>query len=396
MYNAGNLLKDRSLKKILYYILIILFSHSIIAEENNADQLVSYNISLAGRVIVELEFQGLKKTRRDFLLGLIQSQEGSIYDPTVLEIDIQTLKNLRLFLDVESEVVEVDQGVKVIIHAQDVWSFIPFIIPGYDSSRGFSLSGGVMDSNFQGRGNTLIINTFILVDEASIQDWGLMLVETLRSRKDSDRKYIFGVFFVNEDLAQKYAAFYGTEQKIDDYISVSARFQVALSYKLNEEEQIVGPILGISGDSMKYSQRGMRLEGHKWELKNKSFLVHDSIFLFRDLFESKFITGLYLGDRINLLSSIRYQFIFNDTEEWGGEPNIRGFNKDDISGHQILLLNQELRAEFFYKEDIGRVALTAFWDGAGARAVFVFGALYAFFSAVREFLSFLFWSAESP
>ena len=86
--------------------------------------------------------------------------------------------------------------------------------------------------------------------------------------------------------------------------------------------------------------------------------------IFRDLFESKFITGLYLGDRINLLSSIRYQFIFNDTEEWGGEPNIRGFNKDDISGHQILLLNQELRAEFFYKEDIGRVALTAFWDGA--------------------------------
>jgi outer membrane protein assembly factor BamA len=58
----------------------------------------SFGIS---QTIIDVKFEGLKKTNIDYLERFLDQKKDSKYDSTVLKKDIQNLRNLNLFYEIE-------------------------------------------------------------------------------------------------------------------------------------------------------------------------------------------------------------------------------------------------------------------------------------------------------
>ena len=58
---------------------------------------LTYSASF-GQILESIEFEGTTKTKDAYLFALIDSKVGDQFDTTKLNNDLQTLKNLNLFL----------------------------------------------------------------------------------------------------------------------------------------------------------------------------------------------------------------------------------------------------------------------------------------------------------
>lgn len=108
----------------------------------------------AQKNVVAIDILGLKKTKKSFIESFIDTQIGAQLDSSIIEKDVQTLRNLKLFSDVNYRIVPQENGVGVEFHCREVTSLLPISNFGsIESSFWFQL--GAVDYNWLGRGNTL-------------------------------------------------------------------------------------------------------------------------------------------------------------------------------------------------------------------------------------------------
>ncbi len=121
--------------------------------------------------ITEIEIVGTVRTKDFIIKNSIVLKEGDQLSPQQLQEKIATsLKELNDLGSVGSpilqqgttiDVVELGNNqVKIVITAKDRWTFIPFVVPGFDTTNGFSLTGGFADTNFLGlnMGTVFLLN----------------------------------------------------------------------------------------------------------------------------------------------------------------------------------------------------------------------------------------------
>lgn len=101
--------------------------------------------------IAAIQFEGIKKTKPSFLRRFIQSEEGQPYDSTLVQKDVQSLRNLQLFLSIKAEVTEDSQGVVLTFHLGEIVTIIPSLDFGGVQGNRYIQVGGV-DFHFGGKG----------------------------------------------------------------------------------------------------------------------------------------------------------------------------------------------------------------------------------------------------
>ena len=72
-----------------------------------------------------ISFEGLKKTKVDFLERFIETEVGDELDSLQLEEDVQALKNLNLFYDVSVSHKDKVEGKEVTYHLKEVLTLLP-------------------------------------------------------------------------------------------------------------------------------------------------------------------------------------------------------------------------------------------------------------------------------
>lgn len=107
----------------------------------------------ANPVVERVDFTGLKRTDRAYLEANIQTRIQAPVDSTVLEADVQALRNLRVFSDV-NYIVRDSSGLLIVeFHVKEVATVLPTAnFGGIEGNYRFKV--GMKDFHLLGRGNT--------------------------------------------------------------------------------------------------------------------------------------------------------------------------------------------------------------------------------------------------
>jgi outer membrane protein assembly factor BamA len=111
---------------------------------------------LTATTINSVDYDGLTKTKEDFLNQLIKCKPGIKFDTLTIKEDEQTLKNLNLFFSVSSKYVynDLQKGYDITFIIKEAKYIYPiFAIEGFDSQ--FKLQAGLNNLNWRGRRNTI-------------------------------------------------------------------------------------------------------------------------------------------------------------------------------------------------------------------------------------------------
>ncbi len=109
---------------------------------------------LFGQTIVDVEWKGLKRTKQNFVAQFVKQTIDQPFDSIAYQKDIQTIRNLNLFYQVESEVIDSLDGVKIQYRVKESLSILPIINFG-GISENFWFQLGAIDHNFVGMGAKL-------------------------------------------------------------------------------------------------------------------------------------------------------------------------------------------------------------------------------------------------
>jgi outer membrane protein assembly factor BamA len=103
--------------------------------------------------IVEIKFDGLEQTEESYLRNFISSSEGQNFDSLLAQDDVQQLRNLKLFLEVNHSVQNSPDGKIITYFCEELITILPIInFGGVNENFWFQL--GAVDYNWLGRGNT--------------------------------------------------------------------------------------------------------------------------------------------------------------------------------------------------------------------------------------------------
>lgn len=105
-------------------------------------------------IIDSVVFEGLKKTKKNYLLRLIHCRPGEMFDPQMLQEDEQTLRNLLIFESVSSNSVNTDEGVSITFACKELITLLPIVNFGSITDN-FWFQLGAVDFHFLGYGNIL-------------------------------------------------------------------------------------------------------------------------------------------------------------------------------------------------------------------------------------------------
>ena len=98
-----------------------------------------------------VEFRGLERTRTDFLMQFLQSQQGTMLDEDQVASDEQTLHNLQLFASVTTQVIPDGNTATLVFNVQERLTRIP--ITNFGGIRdNFWFQLGINEYNWLGRG----------------------------------------------------------------------------------------------------------------------------------------------------------------------------------------------------------------------------------------------------
>ncbi len=133
---------------------------------------------------MEIQFEGLKKTRGTYLVQFIESKVGSSVDSVRLEGDRQRLANLEMFSDAKYDLAVGESGWIVRFILFERQTIIPlFNFGGVRDNFWFQF--GVAEANLFGRGNKLSlyyqyydrssISTYLVLDRIRGSRWGWIL-----------------------------------------------------------------------------------------------------------------------------------------------------------------------------------------------------------------------------
>lgn len=105
-------------------------------------------------LISALQFHGLQRTDTSYALRYMESKHGQELDSTVLENDMQALRNLPSINDANFQIVLDKNQASVDIYCEEAVTILP-IIDFAGSNENFWFMLGAKDVNFLGRGNEL-------------------------------------------------------------------------------------------------------------------------------------------------------------------------------------------------------------------------------------------------
>jgi outer membrane protein assembly factor BamA len=112
-----------------------------------------YSVSYSQTKIADIGFDGLEKTEESYLRIFISSEEGQKFDSLKVLDDVQQLRNLRLFLEVNLYVQNSPDGKIITFYCEELITLLPIINFG-GVSENFWVQLGAVDNNWLGRGNT--------------------------------------------------------------------------------------------------------------------------------------------------------------------------------------------------------------------------------------------------
>jgi outer membrane protein assembly factor BamA len=132
--------------------------------------------------IVEIIFNGLEKSEESYLRNFISSAEGKNFDSLLAQDDVQQLRNLKLFLEVNHSVQNSPDGKIITFFCEELITLLPIINFG-GVTENFWFQLGAVDYNWLGRGNTFggyyryydrhSFEVFLKSPYAFGNDWGL-------------------------------------------------------------------------------------------------------------------------------------------------------------------------------------------------------------------------------
>lgn len=104
--------------------------------------------------IVDVEFQGLKRTKESFLKKIVSVKAGDNYDTLSIDQSIAFIEDLRLFKSVEYSVKDTLGGEKIIFVITETSNINPLLGGGQFVDKAW-IKVGVEDVHFDGDGSTL-------------------------------------------------------------------------------------------------------------------------------------------------------------------------------------------------------------------------------------------------
>ena len=101
------------------------------------------------RKIHSVSLVGLERTNPRFLSRFIKTQKGDTFDQTKIEADIQRLKNLRVFYNVDHEIQEAAGQIKLTIKFKEKFTLLPTLKGGFIDGI-FWIQPAIVDYHFLG------------------------------------------------------------------------------------------------------------------------------------------------------------------------------------------------------------------------------------------------------
>ena len=106
------------------------------------------------QTISSIQFEGLKKTKEAFLLSRMECQVGTIFNASLLEKDLQHIRNLNLFFNVKADIQIKEANYQIKITIEEALSIYPILQLGKEEDN-FYIGIGATDINWRGEGNTI-------------------------------------------------------------------------------------------------------------------------------------------------------------------------------------------------------------------------------------------------
>ncbi|MEM9325775.1 MAG: POTRA domain-containing protein [Bacteroidota bacterium] len=146
--------------------------------------LLLYGAGTSGQEIRGIRFEGLKKTKVDYLAQFVKSKPGIRLDSTLLEQDRQRLANLEMLANATFEVATSDGKAEVTFMCTEVATLLPlFNFGGVEGNVWFLL--GMSEANLRGEGHKFFgfyqyydrssVSTSLFLDRLNRSNWGLLL-----------------------------------------------------------------------------------------------------------------------------------------------------------------------------------------------------------------------------
>ncbi|MEO1255082.1 MAG: outer membrane protein assembly factor, partial [Bacteroidota bacterium] len=112
------------------------------------------SFSCLSQQIIEIDFEGITKTKHSYLQQFLTISEGDILDSTELFLTKQRLANLEMLSDASFTVEEISGNYKVVFQCQELFTLLPiFSFGGIEEN--FWIQVGASEVNLAGRGNKL-------------------------------------------------------------------------------------------------------------------------------------------------------------------------------------------------------------------------------------------------
>ena len=114
------------------------------------------NSNSSAATVNTITFQGLTKTKEEFLLSIIRCEIGMEFDSIVFNNDEQIIKNLNLFFHVEgiSEWNQTAEGWDLLFVIQEAKYLYPILTASGFKTQ-FKLEAGFNQINFRGKGESI-------------------------------------------------------------------------------------------------------------------------------------------------------------------------------------------------------------------------------------------------
>ena len=110
---------------------------------------------LSGAQIVKsLRFEGLHKTKENYVRQFLTTREGTVLDSAILYQDKQRLTNLEVFFDASFTTKQVENGYVVTFTCNELYTLLPIFNFG-GIKENFWIQTGFSEVNFGGQGNKL-------------------------------------------------------------------------------------------------------------------------------------------------------------------------------------------------------------------------------------------------
>ncbi|MFY0598240.1 MAG: hypothetical protein JXR03_01125 [Cyclobacteriaceae bacterium] len=113
-----------------------------------------FNSSWAQDIISIISFDGIKKTKPEYLRNFISSAEGDTLDWKLIEQDRQQLANLEVLSDAQYETKKTDQGYEIIFKCKELFTLLPIVNFGGVEDN-FWFVAGATQVNLLGKGHKI-------------------------------------------------------------------------------------------------------------------------------------------------------------------------------------------------------------------------------------------------